>query len=97
MKELVFYDDFDVDDVSERINDVMSKWSIHFLDINGPNWIIYDYEMEVKCIFQFRVDFYDLESRIKLEDLKLNVIHHIESLRDETTYRDNLTNSVFFD
>ena len=44
-----------------------------------------------------RVDFYDLESRIKLEDLKLNVIHHIESLRDETTYRDNLTNSVFFD
>ena len=38
MKELVFYDDFDVDEVSERINDVMSKWSIHFLDINGPNW-----------------------------------------------------------
>ena len=53
--------------------------------------------MEIKYVFQFQVDFNDIETRIKLEDLKLNVIHHIESLKDETTYRDNLTNQVFFE
>ena len=79
----------------EEIELNMDRWSIQLLDINGPNWVIYDYDMEVKYLFQFQVDFNDLEIRIKLEDLKLNVIHHIESLRDETTYRDNLTNSVF--
>jgi hypothetical protein len=51
--------------------------------------------MEVKYIFRFQVDFKDIETRIKLEDLKLNVIHQIESLKDETTYRDNLISSVF--
>ena len=73
----------------------MSKWAIQFLDINGPNWVIFDYDMNIKYVFLFQVDFNDLETRIKLEDLKLNVIHHIESLKDETTYRDNLINSVF--
>lgn len=95
MKEIFFDEDFDVDETTSKINSVMSKWSIHFLDINGPNWIVYDWDMRIKYLFQFRVDFNDLEVRIKLEDLKLNVIHHIESLRDETTYRDNLTNPVF--
>ena len=84
-----------VDEVTSDINSVMSKWSIKFLDIIGPNWIIYSYDMEVKYIFRFQVDFKDIETRIKLEDLKLNVIHHIESLKDETTYRDNLISSVF--
>lgn len=95
MKEIFFDEDFDVDETTSKINSVMSKWSIHFLDINGPNWIVYDWDMHIKYLFQFQVDFNDLEVRIKLEDLKLNVIHHIESLRDETTYRDNLTNPVF--
>lgn len=90
MKKIVFDDDFEVEDVTEKINKVMSRWSIYMIDIVGPNWIVYDYEMEVKCIFQFQVDFNDLETRIKLEDLKLNVMHHIESLKDETCYRDNL-------
>ena len=53
--------------------------------------------MDLKYLIHFNVDFYDLKIRIKLEDLKLNVIHHIESLRDETTYRDNLINLVFFE
>ena len=97
MKELVFDENFDVDEVTDVINRVMSKWSIQLLDINGPNWIVYDYEMEVKYLFQFQVNFYDLQTRIKLEDLKLNVIHHIESLKDETTYRDNLINAIFFE
>lgn len=95
MKEIFLDENFDVDDVTSQITKIMDRWSIQLLDINGPNWVIYDYDMEVKYLFQFQVDFNDLEIRIKLEDLKLNVIHHIESLRDETTYRDNLTNSVF--
>ena len=95
MKEIFLDENFDVDDVTSQITGIMDRWSIQLLDINGPNWVIYDYDMEVKYLFQFQVDFNDLEIRIKLEDLKLNVIHHIESLRDETTYRDNLTNFVF--
>ena len=95
MKEILLDEDFDVDILTEQISRIMERWSIQFLDINGPNWVIYDYDMRIKYLFQFQVDFNDIETRIKLEDLKLNVIHHIESLRDETTYRDNLTNSVF--
>lgn len=97
MKEIFFEDDFDVDDVSSKINDIMSRWSIRLLDINGPSWVIYDHDMVVKYLFFFQVDFNDIDTRIKLEDLKLNVIHHIEGLRDDTAYRDNLINSVFLD
>lgn len=97
MKEIFIEADFDVDEITSKINSLMSKWSIQLLDINGPNWIIFDYDMEIKYVFIFNVDFSDIETRIKLEDLKLNVIHHIEGLKDETTYRDNLINAVFFD
>lgn len=95
MKEIAIDADFSVSEMTEKINSIMSRWSVQFLDINGPDWVIYDYEMEIKCLFHFDVDFNDMETRINLEDLKLNVIHHIESLKDETTYRDNLINVVF--
>ena len=97
MKEIEINSDFDVDDITSKISKIMSQWSIKLLDINGPDWAIYTYEMDLKYLIHFNVDFYDLEIRIKLEDLKLNVIHHIKSLRDETTYRDNLINIVFFE
>ena len=97
MKEIFIEADFDVDEITSKINSLMSKWSIQLLDINGPNWSVFDYDMEIKYVFIFNVDFSDIETRIKLEDLKLNVIHHIEGLKDETTYRDNLINAVFFD
>lgn len=97
MKEIIIEDDFSVEDITVKINSIMSRWSIQFLDINGCDWVIYDYGMEITHLINFNVDLNDLETRIKLEDLKLNVIHHIESLRDETTYRDNLINVVFFD
>ena len=97
MKEIFLDDDFDVDETSSKINAVMSKWSIRLLDINGPSWVIYSQDMEVKYLFFFELDFNDIETRIKLEDLKLNVIHHIESLKDDTAYRDNMINSVFLD
>ncbi|WP_407391446.1 hypothetical protein [Methanobrevibacter sp.] len=95
MKEIFLDSDFDVDDTTSKINNIMSKWSIQLLDISGPNWVIFDWDMEIKYVFYFQVDFNDLEARIKLEDLKLNVIHHIESLKDETTYRDNLISEIF--
>lgn len=97
MKKIFIDANFDVDDITFKINKIMAKWSIQLLDINGPNWIIFDYDMEIKFVLIFDVDFNDIETRIKLEDLKLNVIHHIEGLKDETTYRDNLINAVFFD
>ncbi|MBQ2654645.1 MAG: hypothetical protein IJF83_13915 [Methanobrevibacter sp.] len=97
MKEIFLDEDFDVDEVSSKINSIMSRWSVQLLDINGPSWVIYDHDMEVKYLFFFEVDFNNIETRIKLEDLKLNVIHHIEGMRDDTKYRDNLINSVFID
>ena len=95
MKEIAVDNDFDVDELTQKISVVMSRWSVQMLDINGPDWVIYDYDMEIRYHIHFNVDFNDIETRIRLEDLKLNVIHHIESLKDETTYRDNLVNEVF--
>lgn len=97
MREIVLDSGFDVDETTSKIAAIMARWSIRFLDINGPSWVIYDQEMEVKYLFYFDVDFNDLNTRIRLEDLKLNVIHEIENLKDDTTYRDNLVNEVFFD
>ena len=97
MKEIFLDSGFDVDEVTSKITSIMARWSIRFLDINGPSWVIYDQEMEVKYLFFFDVDFSDLNTRIRLEDLKLNVIHEIENLKDDTTYRDNLVNEVFLD
>ena len=95
MKEIAVDDEFDVDELTQKISAVMSRWSVQMLDINGPDWVIYDYDMEIIYHIHFNVDFNDIETRIRLEDLKLNVIHHIESLKAETTYRDNLVNAVF--
>ena len=95
MKEINLNSDFDVDEITFKINSIMSEWSVQMIDINGPDWVIYDWQMEVRYLIHFNVDFSDIETRIRLEDLKLNVIHHIESLRDDTTYRDNLINAVF--
>ena len=95
MKKFFYDSTFDVCDVTAKLTKIMSKWSVHILDINGPNWLVYDYDGEIKYFFQFQMDFNDLQTRIKLEDLKLNIIHFIESLKDDTDYIDNLTNPVF--
>lgn len=97
MNEVFISSDFDVEEVSSKISEIMSRWSVRLLDINGPSWVVYDWDMEVQYVFFFDADFTDIETRIKLEDLKLNVIHAIESLKDETTYRDNLVNEIFFE
>ncbi|MBR0270996.1 MAG: hypothetical protein IJQ68_03270 [Methanobrevibacter sp.] len=86
----VYYIDFDVNEVTSKINGLMSRWSVHMIKIRGQNWQIYNHSDEVIYEFHFFIDFKNIEGRIKLEDLKLNVIHHIESLRDDTTYIDEL-------
>lgn len=86
MKEICISGDFDVDEMSEKINGIMSKWSVHYIKIIGKNWKIYDYDGKIVYEIYLNLDFNDLETRIRLEDLRLNIIHHIESLRDETTY-----------
>ncbi|MBE6504540.1 MAG: hypothetical protein IJP99_05090 [Methanobrevibacter sp.] len=86
----VYYVDFDVDEVTSKINGFMSRWSVHLIHIKGQEWKLYDHSDILVYEFDFLIDFKDIEGRIKLEDLKLNVIHHIESLRDDTTYIDEL-------
>lgn len=86
----VYYIDFDVDAVSFKISTLMDKWSVHLIHIRGQNWRVFNHSDELVYEFSFLIDFNNVEGRIKLEDLKLNVIHHIESLRDDTTYIDEL-------
>ena len=86
----VYYIDFDVEEVSLKINNIMSRWSAHLLKITGQKWQVLNHDGEIIYECHFFIDFKNLEGRIKLEDLKLNVIHHIESLRDDTVYIDNM-------
>lgn len=86
MKEIYVNADFDIDEITDKINSIMSKWSVHMIKINGKHWRIYSYEGHLVYEIILDVDFNDLETRIKLEDLRLNIIHHIESLKDETSY-----------
>lgn len=90
IKKEVFYIDFDVDDTTNKINSIMSKWSVHLIVIRGQIWQVYNHSNEIIYEFHFLIDFKNIEGRIKLEDLRLNVIHHIESLRDDTIYIDQL-------
>lgn len=86
----IYYIDFDVDEVTLKINSLMSKWSVHLIHIKGQNWKIFNHDDILVYEFNFLIDFKSIEGRIKLEDLKLNIIHHIESLKDDTTYIDEL-------
>ncbi len=90
VKKETYYIDFDVDEVSSRICTLMSRWSVHMIKIRGQKLLVYNHSYEVVYEFHFLIDFKNIEGRIKLEDLKLNVIHHIESMRDDTTYIDEL-------
>lgn len=85
-----YYRDFDVGEASSKINNLMSKWAVHLIVIKGQDWKVYNHSGVLVHTFSFLVDFTDLEVRIKLEDLRLEVIHHIESLRDDTEYVDEL-------
>lgn len=92
MNEEIFNRDFDVLEVTEKINNLMVKWSVHLLNMNGFKWEIKNHEGKILKRFIFNIDFEDIEARIKIEDLRLNVIHFIENLKDDTSYIDNILN-----
>ena len=97
-KKEIYYADFDVDEVSLKINSLMSKWSTHLIEIKGQKWKVYDHSDILLFEFDFLIDFKNVEARVKLEDLRLNVIHHIEGMRDDTTYIDELVDeNLLFD
>ncbi len=97
MKTIDFDDGFDVEEATQIINAIMSKWAVFLINISGGCWKIFNYDRIIVYEINFFVDFNDLETRIKLEDLRLNVIRHIESLRDDTIYVDNLITQKLFD
>lgn len=86
MMQTVLDNDFDVDTLTDDIQSKVSQWRCHRITLNNIKWEVFDYEEKTMCSYFFNIDFDDIEARIKLEDLRLNVIHHIESLRDDTTY-----------
>lgn len=86
----IYYADFDVSDVTLKINTLMSRWSTHLIEIKGQKWKVYNHSGDVVYEFDFLIDFKNVEARVKLEDLRLNIIHHIEGMRDDTAYIDEL-------
>ena len=66
VKKEIYYIDFDVDEVSSRINNIMGKWSVHSIHIRGQNWQILNYSDELIYEFDFLIDFKNIDGRIKL-------------------------------
>lgn len=86
MKKVKFEKDYSLEDTASYISSLMAEWSSYKLHIAGPKWTVYDYDGEVKYEITLDIDYKDLDSRLKFEDLKLEVMYNIKSLRDETTY-----------
>ena len=86
MKNVKFERDYPLEDTESYISGMMAEWSSHKLHIAGSKWTVYDYDGEVKYEITLDIDYKDLDSRLKFEDLKLEVMYNIESLGDETTY-----------
>lgn len=86
MKEQVLHTDFDVDDITERIISQISEWRCSSISLNDFKWEIIDHDGNSVYRYFFKIDFEDVEGRIKMEDLRLNIIHFIESLKDDTEY-----------
>lgn len=81
---------FNVDEVSSEIESWISQWRMHVLKMDGLTWKLLSHDGDICYAFIFTIQFDDIDSRIKLEDLRLNVIHYIESLKDDTLYLDRV-------
>lgn len=86
--------DFDVESVSEAIEVWIDKWKVHVLKMDGLTWKLVSHDGDICYAFIFTLDFNDLEARIKLEDLRLNMIHYIESLKDDTLFLDRVSQGL---
>lgn len=86
MVQTVLDENFNIDKISEKIQSQMSQWRCHKITLNNLKWEIFNHDGKTVYSYFFNIDFDDVEARIKLEDLRLNIIHHVESLKDDTTY-----------
>lgn len=86
MVKTVLDENFDVDELTEIIQSQISQWRCHKITLNNIKWEIFDHDGKTVYSYLFNINFEDIEARIKLEDLRLNIIHFVESLRDDTTY-----------
>lgn len=81
---------FNVEEVSSEIESWISQWRMHVLKMDGLTWKLFSHDGDICYAFIFTIQFDDIEARIKLEDLRLNIIHYIESLKDDTLYLDRV-------
>lgn len=90
MTQIVLNNDFNVDEITEDICNELSKWKTHKITLNNVLWKIFDHDGEIFKSYLFDIHFDNIEVRIKMEDLRLNIIHYVESLKDDTTYEYNV-------
>lgn len=86
MTQTVLDENFDVELISEVIQSQISQWRCHKITLDNIKWEIFDHEGKTVYSYFFSIDFENIEARIKVEDLRLNVIHFVESLKDDTEY-----------
>ena len=75
MVQTVLDENFNIDEISEKIQSQMSQWRSHKITLNNVKWEIFNHDGETVYSYFFNIDFDDVEARIKLEDLRLNIIH----------------------
>ncbi|MCF0225970.1 MAG: hypothetical protein HUK28_01365 [Methanobrevibacter sp.] len=87
MVQTLLDETFDIELITKKIQSQISEWRCNKITLNGVKWEIFDHEGTTVYSYVFNIDFNDIEARIKLEDLRLNIIHFIESLKDDTEYQ----------
>lgn len=86
MEEIVVDENFNVEKLTKIIETQISQWKYYKITLNEFKWDIFDYENNLQYSYTFNIRLDDIDARIKIEDLRLNIIHYIESLKDDTTY-----------
>ncbi|MDO5848696.1 MAG: hypothetical protein Q4P18_04115 [Methanobrevibacter sp.] len=94
MTQTMLDENFDVEIITDIIESQLSQWRCHRITLNNIKWEIFDFDGNTVYSYFFNINFEDIEARIKLEDLRLNIIHYIESMKDDTTY-DYYLNDLF--
>ncbi|MBQ9025358.1 MAG: hypothetical protein IJ104_03120 [Methanobrevibacter sp.] len=63
----VYYIDFDVDEVTSKINSLMSRWSVNMIKIRGQNWQVLNHSNEVVHEFIFSLTSITLKEELSLK------------------------------
>lgn len=86
MNKIILKPGFDKNSLFKEISKIMSQWRISNITLTGLNWKIFDYENKEYKNYIFEINPIDLKELIKIEDLRLDLIHFIEDLKDDTIY-----------